>query len=129
MVDGLLRCDDEAPREVAALCEGEGPRSQAPIEAGDALDTSKLCVHQEVARGRAKHGWTRMDPQDLKVLAQPVDVNHASAEELTSLPGVGPVIARRIVEGRPYDSVDALERVKGIGPVRLERLRARARID
>jgi competence protein ComEA len=40
------------------------------------------------------------------------------------LPGIGPVIARRLVEGRPYRSVEELERVKGIGKKRLEEIRA-----
>jgi competence protein ComEA len=33
------------------------------------------------------------------------------------------VIARRIIEGRPYRSVDDLDRVKGIGKKRLEAIR------
>jgi DNA uptake protein ComE-like DNA-binding protein len=33
------------------------------------------------------------------------------------------VIARRIIEGRPYRSVDDLDRVKGIGEKRLEEIR------
>jgi competence protein ComEA len=33
------------------------------------------------------------------------------------------VIVRRIVEGRPYRSVDDLDRVKGIGKKRLEEIR------
>jgi DNA uptake protein ComE-like DNA-binding protein len=33
------------------------------------------------------------------------------------------VIARRIIEGRPYRSVDDLDRVKGIGKKRLEEVR------
>jgi len=129
MVDGFLRCDEEAPHDVALLCEGGGLRSSEALEAGDAVDTERLCAHDEVLRGRAEHGWTRMDPGDLKLLAQPVDVNHASAEELASLPGVGPAVAGRIVEGRPYETVDDLQRVSGIGPVKLERLRTRARVD
>jgi competence protein ComEA len=48
-----------------------------------------------------------------------IDINRASAEELETLPGIGPVLARRIVEDReangPYVSVDDLERVNGIG--------------
>jgi len=40
-----------------------------------------------------------------------------------ALPGIGPVLARRIVEGRPYARVEDLLKVKGIGPATLERLR------
>jgi competence protein ComEA len=54
-----------------------------------------------------------------------VDVNTASAQLLTTLPGVGPVTAQRILEGRPYHSVEDLLRVPGIGPARLEALRPR----
>jgi len=53
----------------------------------------------------------------------PVSLNRASLEELEGLPGVGPVLARRILEGRPYARVEDLLRVKGIGPATLERLR------
>jgi competence protein ComEA len=42
---------------------------------------------------------------------RPTDLNQATHTELEALPGIGPVIARRIVEGRPYRSVSKLERV------------------
>src|SRR3990170_1393074 len=51
-----------------------------------------------------------------------LDINSADREEILKLPGVGPQLADQIVEGRPYMSLDDLRRVKGIGPVILERL-------
>ena len=54
-----------------------------------------------------------------------IDVNTASERLLTTLPGVGPVLAQRLIEGRPYHQVEDLLRVPGIGPARLEALRPR----
>lgn len=45
-----------------------------------------------------------------------VNVNTASARELESLPGIGAALAQLIIQGRPYESVDDIERVRGIGP-------------
>ncbi len=53
----------------------------------------------------------------------PVDVNAASADELQRVPFVGPVTASAIVAGRPYRCVNDLDRVRGIGPKTLEKLR------
>lgn len=57
-----------------------------------------------------------------------ISINSAASDELDELPGVGPVTARRIIEGRPYSKLEDLLRVKGIGEKTLERLRARARL-
>ncbi|MFW2514603.1 helix-hairpin-helix domain-containing protein [Demequina sp. SO4-13] len=51
--------------------------------------------------------------------AAPVDLNSATAEELEELPGIGPVLASRIVADRdaqgPFSSVEDLARVSGVG--------------
>jgi competence protein ComEA len=52
-----------------------------------------------------------------------VDLNTASLAQLDELPGVGPVLAQRIVDRRPFTSVDELDEVSGVGPTLLERLR------
>lgn len=61
-----------------------------------------------------------------------IDLNRADASELDQLPGIGPVLAGRIVEHRrqagPFRSVDELLAVRGIGPALLARLRDRVRI-
>jgi competence protein ComEA len=40
-----------------------------------------------------------------------VSLNAATSAQLEALPGIGPVLARRIVEARPFRSVDELARV------------------
>ena len=58
----------------------------------------------------------------------PLNINTATAEQLESLPGVGPAIAAAIVEHRQriggFSSVDGLLAVSGIGPSKLELIRA-----
>lgn len=56
-------------------------------------------------------------------LASLIDLNLASAEELQRLPGIGPVLSKRIMEQRPFQKVDELRRVPGIGPKTMEKLR------
>src|SRR5438093_5233062 len=55
-----------------------------------------------------------------------IDVDVASAEQLHALPGVGPVLAKRIVEDRnqrgSFGSLVNLKRVKGIGPALAQKL-------
>lgn len=57
---------------------------------------------------------------------RPIDVNLAGAEELALLPGVGPSLARSIVEDRgargPFRDLRDLDRVKGVGPGILARI-------
>lgn len=46
--------------------------------------------------------------------AQLVNVNEASLDELQTLDGVGEAAAKRIVKGRPYETIDGLVRVRGV---------------
>jgi competence protein ComEA len=49
-----------------------------------------------------------------------ININTSSVEALESLPDIGEVLAKRIVDDRPYVDVWELDRVKGIGPATIE---------
>lgn len=52
-----------------------------------------------------------------------ISINNSSSKDLQTLTGVGPATAQRIIDGRPYNSIEDLLKVKGIGPKTLEKLR------
>jgi competence protein ComEA len=66
-------------------------------------------------------------PADGAAGSMPIDVNAATADELESLPGVGPATATAIIIERerngPFLDVDDLDRVPGIGPAKIGALR------
>ena len=59
--------------------------------------------------------------------AFPININEAGPEELDHLPGIGPSIAQAIVEYRtvngPFQEIEDLLEVSGIGPAKLEEIR------
>ena len=72
-------------------------------------------------------------PSGAKSPSGRLDLNRATAAELDALPGVGPVIAERIISFReefgPFQSVDDLLDVPGIGEARLADLRERLQVS
>ena len=62
-----------------------------------------------------------------------IDVNLSTAQELEALPGIGPILAQRIVEYRSqiggFQSIQELDHVKGIGPKKLQALRPLIKIS
>ena len=56
-----------------------------------------------------------------------IDLNRAAWPELTQLPGIGKITARKIIASRekdgPFTDHDDLRRVRGIGPKTVKRIR------
>jgi competence protein ComEA len=79
-------------------------------------------------RSKAPRGLAspRGSPTDASSPA--IDLNLATTVELTRVPGIGPALARRIVDAReaggPFARVDELGRVRGMSARKIEKLRA-----
>jgi competence ComEA-like helix-hairpin-helix protein len=119
----------------AGLCllayRGYGPQGRPPERVGLAVPSEPL------QRGESVPGQQPVfaNVEVLQRKAAPaavgaVDVNTASEAELQQLPGIGPVLAKRIVDTRAaakFEKVDDLRRVPGIGAKTLEKLRPHVR--
>lgn len=68
-----------------------------------------------------------LEPDEALALGRPIDLNRASARDLSFVPGLSRALANAIVADRarngPFRTVDDLDRVRGIGPKRLARAR------
>jgi competence protein ComEC len=73
-------------------------------------------AHHSVARAPKHEGEATSRPSR-------VNINTATAEQLMAIPGIGPVLSRRIIAGRPYLTLDQLRRVEGLGAKRLAEIR------
>ena len=86
-----------------------------------------------VDEGGIKEELTMEEVQSLLKESRRVNINTARAEDLTVIPGIGPVTAARIVEFREntgnFTSPESLLDVKGIGPATLEKMREYIKIE
>ncbi|MEM8783671.1 MAG: helix-hairpin-helix domain-containing protein [Planctomycetota bacterium] len=114
----------------------------------NAKDWLRVCVPRTVGGGClliawlavAAWAWSRptprgtfADPANLEAVGFRLDVNAADAETLVALHGIGPALARRIVDHRavhgPFAGPDSLQRVSGIGPRTAARVAPWLRFD
>jgi competence ComEA-like helix-hairpin-helix protein len=104
-------------------------RAPASFDVPDASSTpARPERHEPRSRPpeRPEPAARRPAPSKRTPTTPPIDVNRANEAELQGLPGVGSVLAARIVEARerdgPFASLDDLRRVRGLGRSKLERL-------
>ena len=101
--------------------------TDAPYPAGEEQPQAESAPGQET---RA----SRKPPAKLAPLFfKPIPINKADEELLITIPGIGPVLAKRIIEFRGQHgritAIEELDEVKGIGPAKLEKLKAHLVID
>jgi len=100
--------------------KGQAAIASSPIEAESQTAIVAGAATRRPHRTHGAGGRHKLAP------GQTLDVNAASEQELMALPGVGPGLARRIVEYRttngPFQTVDDLQNVSGIGPSKFDKM-------
>jgi competence protein ComEA len=121
--------DVDAINLAAKIADGQRvvvPRRVAPAAAGGGSRGTAGGIPEAAAGGVAADAAGGAVPG---TDAPPVDLNTATLEQLDTLDGVGPAIAAKILAWREehggFRSVEDLGEIPGIGPKRLEALRAR----
>lgn len=123
-----LHCPAPGPRALSAWAERVG-LGRCAVPTADV---------ERVLLGEDPDGGCRLFGGEVPAAARgalelPLDLNSATAKALESLPGIGPVTARRITDDRrrrgPFPNVDALERVRGVGPRTVGRVRRLLRAE
>ena len=88
------------------------------------VDSARIAGARRRAGRRRSVSASRSAARDS--VSRPVDLDRATAQEIEELPGIGKVVAARIVADRDslgaFRSLDGLQRVKGIGPKLAKRL-------
>ncbi|WP_258723717.1 ComEA family DNA-binding protein [Cellulomonas sp. NS3] len=123
----------EGSRVSDALTAAGGPSSSADLAA---LNLARVLVDGEQvavsAVGEAAPAAPAGPATDAAGSAGPLDLNTADVTALDALPGIGPVLAGRILAWREehgrFRSLDELAEVEGIGPALLERLAPAVRV-
>lgn len=119
---------------------GEGQRdkvqpAQEPANEASATVGPSAAAGRPVPQGLAanrKIGAKESAPSSGQSASR-LDLNRATAEDLQGLPGIGPVLAKRVLDHRKslgsFRSVEELMQVKGIGRKKLASLRAHVRVQ
>jgi competence protein ComEA len=135
---GLSRdADPEAINLAEPLVDGmkiDVPKKGAPqIDESGAVDLNGRQPRptRSSSHHSSHHSTGRSGSHKLQA-GQTLDINTASESELTQLPGVGPTLARRIVDYRqangPFSTIDDLQNVSGVGASTFAKMEAFLRV-
>jgi DNA uptake protein ComE-like DNA-binding protein len=131
-VEKLQQFEDEAKRERIGGWSVNGERlnvrAQKPapfsvfVAEKNARARTLPLANTPSATRAFRHSVTNVGPVEAKkwhakeqIELGRIDINAATEKELRMIPGVGPVMASRIISARPFRSADDLKKVSGIG--------------
>jgi DNA uptake protein ComE-like DNA-binding protein len=144
-VYGLVRTKDgDLGEQLIAngLARIHGTSATPPGGSTSAAEREKLEELEREAKRRKVGGWgmsgqapkvASSTPQPFVSAEHPhakekatlghIDINTATEKELTTVPGIGHVMAARIIAARPFSSADDLKKVSGIGNKKYAQIR------
>jgi competence ComEA-like helix-hairpin-helix protein len=104
------------------------PQRTSPARTGSASSVSSSVTPSTTSVPTATIATSTADKtnaqsSDEEIASGKININTATEKELQTIPGIGPVTARRIIEARPFRSADDLRRVNGIGDKKYEVIR------
>lgn len=90
----------------------------------DKKEEDSSSTQEIISTGSSNHSSSS---SSLETSPSTVNINTATQTQLETIPGIGPSTALQILQYRrengPFQSIDELENVKGIGPAKLEKMR------
>src|SRR5262249_10780941 len=98
---------------------GIGPQPQSSSDVSRSISVTPTLSSLAVARSP---GDVKNHAKEKTQLGK-IDINTGTEKELTTVPGIGHVMAARIIAARPFRSADDLKRVSGIGDKKYAQIR------
>jgi competence protein ComEA len=98
---------------------GIGPQSQSSPDASRSISATPTSSSLAAA---SSPGEVKSRAKEKTQLGK-IDINTATEKELTTVPGIGHVMAARIIAARPFRSADDLKKVSGIGDKKYAQIR------
>ena len=115
----LQELEDQAKRQKLGGWAANIGGSSAPTASPATIPSRSISV-SDTARPAALPQSTS---KNKRLFPAKFDINTATEKELRLIPGIGPVMARRIIDARPFRSADGLKKVNGIGDKKYAEIR------
>jgi DNA uptake protein ComE-like DNA-binding protein len=111
-----------------------GKRAPPPGASSSTAERQKLQELEDEAKQHKLGGWAAnierssapavsFPSKNERLFPAKFGINTATEKELRLIPGIGPVMARRIIDARPFRSADDLKKVNGIGDKKYGQIR------
>ncbi len=115
----LQELEDQAKRRKV----GGWATSARPLNVPSATPQPFASASPSISVTPAPEAPIRSPSKNERLFPAKLDINTATEKELKLIPGIGPVMARRIIDARPFGSADDLKKVNGIGDKKYDEIR------